>query len=185
MAQLTQTVAGNIAKIYDLRTVGKDNKSVLDFSVAVTTRTKQGEKWVDGDTNWVNCTAWGRLAENIAEHWQPGDRVILIGRVDMKPGYTDKNGNEREARPVMTVDLGGHDNSYFASVQPRKNSQDGNGGGRSDDNGGNRSERRGNDRSEQKQQSRRSEPAKAAPQNDDDFDLDFGDLDGGDDDLPF
>ena len=35
---IEQTIVGNVGNVYELRRVGKDNRAVIDFSVAVTPR---------------------------------------------------------------------------------------------------------------------------------------------------
>lgn len=117
----SQIIVGTVGNIYEPRTVGKENRTVVDFSVAVTPRKRNLEgEWEDGETYWVNCTAWQRLAENIVATWKKGDRVFVYGRTEMKPGYTDKEGVERPGRPIVTADFAGHDNNFYPSTQNRE-----------------------------------------------------------------
>ncbi len=115
------TLVGTVGKIYELRTVGQQNKSVIDFSVGVTPRRRVSDDvWEDGLTTWTTCTAWGRLADNIAEGWNVGDRVFVVGHADMKPAYTNQEtGVERPAKEVLIVEFAGHENSYAPSTQNR------------------------------------------------------------------
>lgn len=125
-----QTVVGNIGNVYEPRTVGKDNRSVIDFSVAVTPRVRnaQGE-WEDGDTTWVNCTAWDRLADNIegsfatgkgdSRQVKKGDRVIVIGKVRTKPEYTKDDGTVIPAREYISVDYIGIELGFVAAHSER------------------------------------------------------------------
>lgn len=175
----TQTIIGSIGRVYDLRTVGKDNLEVIDFTVAVTPRKKVDGEWTDGETYWSTITAWGKLAKNISESFKPGDRVFVIGRTEMKDGYTNKDGAEVAPRPIIVADFAGHEVSYNPahSDRPAK-------GERGSYNGGGSNTR--NERSSSSSSSAsssRTETKKAAPK-DDDLDL-FGD-DGDDDDFtPF
>lgn len=164
-------IVGTVGRVYELRTVGKDNRSVVDFSVAVTERRQNDSgDWEDKDTIWTNCTAWGRLAESISEGWKSGDRVIVVGRGSMKPGYTNKEGVEVEAREILIVEFAGHEDTYTPSTQERNSS----GGGSSQrSSGGSRTSR----------PAARQEARKPAPA-DDDLDLDL-DSDLDDDELPF
>lgn len=167
-------IVGTVGNVYELRQVGKDNRSVIDFSVAVTPRTLVDGEWTDKDTVWTNCTAWGRLADSIAEGWNKGDRVWVRGRADMKAGYTNKDGIEVEAREIMIAEFAGHEDTYSVSTQERK--------ARRDD-------------SDDARPARQSRPAaKAAPKrrpapapvDDDDLDLGLDDLDDdGGPDVPF
>lgn len=118
-----QTIVGQVGNVYDLRDTKGGNK-VIDFSVAVTPRKKEGDKWVDGDTTWFSVTAWGRLAENIRDSFQKGDRVFVRGRCETKPGYTKKNqdGSESEVgpRPVLIAEYAGHELAFAPSTQHRQ-----------------------------------------------------------------
>lgn len=102
-----QNLVGQIGRVYELRTVGNDNQEVIDFTVAVTPRKRVDGEWTDGETYWSTVTAWGRLAKNISESFKSGDRVIVIGRTDMKPGYTNREGVEVPPRPTITADFAG------------------------------------------------------------------------------
>lgn len=115
-----QTIIGTIGSIYELRRVGKDNRAVIDFSVAVTPRVRDGEDWKDGDTIWTSVTAWGTLAENIEKSFKKGHRVFLVGSTRMKPGYTNKEGVEVEARPFLLADYAGLEVTYDSAESSRK-----------------------------------------------------------------
>lgn len=115
----TQVLVGNVGRVYDLRTVGSENRKVIDFTIAVTPRKKVGDEWTDGDTYWSTVTAWGRLAENIAESFNAGDRVFVYGRTEMKPGYTNREGVEVDARPIIVAEFAGHEVSFNAATSAR------------------------------------------------------------------
>lgn len=46
-------------------------------------RTPSGD-WEDGDTTWLDVTAWRNLAEAAAEHLAKGDAVTVTGRLTQK-----------------------------------------------------------------------------------------------------
>ncbi|MFC4224569.1 single-stranded DNA-binding protein [Lysinibacter cavernae] len=74
--------------------------------------------WSDGDTNWYTVTAFRQLAINIAASIHRGERVVLSGRLRLKPWQNgDKNGLNVE----IDADSVGHDlnwgTSAFARVQ--------------------------------------------------------------------
>ena len=120
MAILAQEVlVGNVGGIYEKRVVGKDNLSVIDFSIAVTPRKRINGEWADGDTYWVSCTAWGRLADNIEKSFKKGDRVFVVGNIDMKSGYTSKDGNEVPPRPYLNVTFAGIEIGMFPAEYKR------------------------------------------------------------------
>lgn len=115
-----QVIVGNIGKVYELRNVGKQNTPVVDFSVAVTPRKQVDGEWTDGDTYWVTVTAWNRLAENVVASFKSGDRVFAIGRMEMKPGYTNREGVAVDGRPVMIADFAGHEISFNPASSERR-----------------------------------------------------------------
>lgn len=177
MAVLGQEVlVGNIGSIFEKRVVGKDSLSVIDFTVAVSSRKKVGDKWVDGNTYWANCTAWGRLADNIAESFNKGDRVMVIGKIEMKDAWTNKEGEEMPARPYIRVDFAGLEVSFNPAESKRTN-----GGGSNNSSAPQFS-------SEEKPKQKKAAAKKVEveePVEDDDFDLDFSEFDDLDVDDPF
>jgi len=115
----SQTLVGSIGRVYDLRTVGKDNQEVIDFTIAVTPRKKVDGEWTDGETYWLTITAWGKLAKNVSESFNSGDRVFVIGRTEMKAGYTNKEGVEVAARPILIAEFAGLELSYHPAHSDR------------------------------------------------------------------
>lgn len=66
---------------------------LVKLGLAVNGRRKVDDEWVD-DTTWVNLTAFGRAAENIAQYSNKGD-MLLIEAQYQKHKYTDNEGNEK------------------------------------------------------------------------------------------
>lgn len=58
-----------------------NGNSVVNFRVPVTKSKKVGDDWIDENTTWYDCTAWGETAEMIAEHFTAGDIVNITGSV--------------------------------------------------------------------------------------------------------
>ena len=166
----TQILVGNVGRVYELRTVGKNNTPVIDFSMAITPRKKDGDEWVDGETYWVNVTAWNKLAENVEASFKSGDRVFVVGRTDMKEGYQNREGENVPPRPIVVADFAGLEVSY-APAESKRTRNGGNGGG-------------GNSSSNSSRTNRQAPAKKAAPKEQDIFEDDF-DLDEDGDDAPF
>lgn len=175
-------IIGTIGKVYELRTVGSDNRSVIEFSVAVTPRKKQGDDWIDEPTVWTNVVAWGRLADNIHKSFKSGDRVFVKGYEKMKEEYTyndRETGEEKtaQAKVQLIAEFAGHELSYAPSTQHRENK--------------NNNDSNSNSRPAAKTApAKKAAPAKkqAAPSNDDldlDLNLDDDDIDFDSEDLPF
>lgn len=164
---IEQKITGSIGQVHDLRHVGNDKKAVVDFSIAVTPRFNDNGTWKDGKTIWRNCTAWGRLAENIHESLRPGDRVVVYGYTQTKDGYTNKEGVEVPDREQVVATEVGLELAFDSARSNRVAKTSSN---RSNGNSGNA----GNSRS--------SKPA-PKPVETDDFDLDL-DFDS-EDEIPF
>lgn len=71
------TIIGNVGQQPEMR-VTPNGTQVLEFTVA-TTFGKDDKK----QTTWHNVTCFGRLAENVASSVQKGNRVVVIGRLDI------------------------------------------------------------------------------------------------------
>lgn len=144
MAEFNYAVfAGNVGQIYEKRSVGKDNRSVVDFTVAYTPRRRnqQTNEWEDGNTQWRRITAWNRLADNFVESFKPGDRIIVIGTYDKEDPWEDKEGNQREGRDfVRAIDLG-HSIQRWSAQTERNPSQNA-GGNRNNNSNANTSKKK-------------------------------------------
>jgi single-strand DNA-binding protein len=59
----------------------------------------QTGNWEDGDTFWVSGTAWGTLAENVAESLSKGMEVVV--KASIKTDQWEKNGEKRQAPSLI------------------------------------------------------------------------------------
>jgi single-strand DNA-binding protein len=116
MAQIQ--ITGTLGKDPELQTGQNSGKSFARFSLAWSERSKdRNGEWFDGPTQWVQCTAFGRVAENLAASLHKGDRVNVTGRV--KPESWSSQQGEQTVL-ALQVDSVGPDLT-FASVQVQKN----------------------------------------------------------------
>lgn len=172
---VTQEIIGDVSNIYPLRNGDDDNKiSVIDFKVKSTHRflDRDADEWKDGDTIWSDCTAFGQVAENIAESFRKWDRVLVKGAVRLKKAYTKENGEEVPARPYVNVEFA----SLEISRHPAHSDKpEVGGGGGSSSSGGSKSSGATHSKSAKSAPKKESKPAT------DDFDLDLDD----DDDIDF
>lgn len=78
----------------------KNGEGVASFSIAC------GQQWKDKSgakqekTEWVNITAFGKLAEICGKYLSKGSQVFVEGRLQTDK-YTDKDGVERYATKVI------------------------------------------------------------------------------------
>lgn len=100
------TVTGNITRDPDLRFTAQ-GRPVANLTVASTPRLfDQANGWRDGETLFMDCTAWGQMAENAAESLLKGARVIVTGTLKYRT-WTDKSTGEKRGKPVIEVqDIG-------------------------------------------------------------------------------
>lgn len=92
------TIIGNIGKPPELRYT-PSKMAVAEFSVA-TTRGKDDKK----QTTWHTVTAFGKTAENAAASLQKGNRVIVIGRIDITT--SEKDGQKKTYTKIIADNIG-------------------------------------------------------------------------------
>lgn len=73
------TLMGRLTRDPELKRTSKDN-SYCNFTLAVNRpKTKDGTQEAD----FISCTAWNKTAEIIESWLQKGDRLIVIGRLNV------------------------------------------------------------------------------------------------------
>ena len=116
------TIAGNLTTDPELRFTPQ-GKPCTDVQVAVNKRVKQPDgTWSDGPTSYYRCTAWGQLAEHVAESLTRGARVIVQGRLGIRE-YETRDGQRRTAAEIQVDDIG--PSLRFATARPERTSQRG------------------------------------------------------------
>lgn len=92
--------------------------AITNFRLASTRRyfdRVKGE-WVDGETNWYSVGAFRQLAVNAAASISKGDRVVVHGRLRVRPwGTGEKSGTAVE----IDADAIGHDLSWGRTTVTR------------------------------------------------------------------
>lgn len=102
--------------------------AVVNFSVGVAERRKDGDQWVDGETTWYRCNAWRTLAENITESLARGTRVVVIGTIKAR-SYETKEGGKGVSWEVEVDSIGPELRFATARVQRAERSGGQQGGG--------------------------------------------------------
>lgn len=106
---------GNLTRDPETRQT-PSGQSVTNFSLAVN-RTWKGQ---DGQTqeavSYIDCVAWGRTGEVIAQYMQKGRPILVSGRLDQRSWEQD--GNKRSKVEVIVEDFnfvgGGGDGASFS-----------------------------------------------------------------------
>lgn len=122
---------GRLGKDPELKQLSNGN-TVANFSVACNDDYKSKATGEDvKQTEWVNITVWGRLAEICGEWLHKGDQVYLAGKLTTRK-WEDKEGNTRYTTEVNVRDMqmlgkagggeshGGHDGGPAEKPAPRK-----------------------------------------------------------------
>ena len=106
------TVTGNLTRDPELRTIGSTGNSVCSLRIAVNTRRKQGDQWVD-KPNYFDVTVWGAQGENCATYLSKGRPVAVDGRLDWRE-WEAQDGNKRQSIEIIAESvqfLGSRDGS--------------------------------------------------------------------------
>jgi single-strand DNA-binding protein len=98
------TVVGNLTGDPELR-YAANGTAICRFSVAFNPRVRDGDQWKDGDPSYYACTAFGQLAEHIAESCPKGTRVIVAGEWRQRH-WTDDKGEKRATWQLVVDEVG-------------------------------------------------------------------------------
>ncbi|MFC5820976.1 single-stranded DNA-binding protein [Nonomuraea harbinensis] len=100
------TVVGNLTDDPSLN-FSQQGVAVASFTIASSRRVRDqatGE-WSDGDTLFLRCSAFRKLAENCAESLTRGCRAVVTGRLKQRT-YEDREGIKRTVFEVEVEDVG-------------------------------------------------------------------------------
>lgn len=93
---------GNLTRDPEIRySQGENSLVIARFSIAVNRRfSRQG----DTDTDFFNCTAFGKQAEFVEKYFRKGSRMLLTGRVENN-NYTNANGEKVYSVQVIAEEI--------------------------------------------------------------------------------
>ncbi|MFI9304811.1 single-stranded DNA-binding protein [Kitasatospora aureofaciens] len=83
----------------------------------------QTQQWEDGDTLWIDGTAWNQLAEHVAETLTQGMEVLVTG--DPRTESWEQDGQKRSKVSLTIRSIG--PSLAYATAQVKKAQRDGNG----------------------------------------------------------
>ena len=95
------SLIGRLTKDIELSQTN-NGKSVTNFTLAVNRNFKnsQGEREAD----FINCQAWGKQAELLANYLSKGSQLGLVGRIQTR-NYENQNGQRVYVTEVVTEDI--------------------------------------------------------------------------------
>lgn len=95
---------GRITKDVEAR-VTQSGTAVSTFTLAVDRRlTKEQKARGDQSADFINCVAWGRTAEVLAQYCHKGSRIGIEGRAQVR-SYTTQDGAKRYATEVIVEQM--------------------------------------------------------------------------------
>ena len=115
-------ITGNLTQDPELRHLGSGT-AVCEMRVAVNTRRKEGNDWVD-KPNYFNVVVWGAQGENCAQYLSKGRPVAIEGRLDWREWEAKDGSGKRQAVQIV------------ANTVQFLGSRDGSGGGNGNGGGG-------------------------------------------------
>ena len=94
---------GNLTRDVEVRTT-TSGQSVANFSLAVNRSWRGQDGQQQDQTSFINCVAWGKVGDIIAQYVHKGSPLLVSGRLDQR-SYQDKDGNKRSAVEVVVEDF--------------------------------------------------------------------------------
>jgi single-strand DNA-binding protein len=95
------TLMGNLTRDPELRQT-PNGATVSSFSLALNRSYKVDEEWKEA-TDYIDCVAWGKLAEQIQEHLTKGSKALISGRLQSRSWEQD--GVKRNKVEVLALDV--------------------------------------------------------------------------------
>ena len=117
-------ITGNVVRDPELRATSGGTQ-VCSFSVAVNYNYVQnGEK--KEQVSYINCSAWGKAGEIIAQYAKKGTGILVSGRLSQR-AFEDKTGAKRSATEIVVEDFnflgGAGEGSSSISYTPSSNNE--------------------------------------------------------------
>ena len=91
-------IGGNLTRDPELRSVGKGQ--VAKFGLAVNRKYRNAAGELQEEVTFVECEAWGRTAETMAQYLQKGSPVFIEGRLKFD-SWEDKEGKRQSKLYVV------------------------------------------------------------------------------------
>lgn len=124
MAYLNKVmVIGNVGQEPKIFTF-QNGKKKASFSVAASKRYRDANGEQKEQTTWVNCSAFGKLADVVEEYVGKGSQLFVEGELSVN-NFTDQNGNKKSVTEVHVTTLqmldkrnagNGNNNQYSESA---------------------------------------------------------------------
>lgn len=95
-------LCGNLTRDPEIRySQGENTLAIARFSLAVNRRFSKNQ---EQETDFFNCTAFGKQAEFIEKYFRKGSRMLLTGRMQ-NDNYTNKNGEKVYSVQIIAEEI--------------------------------------------------------------------------------
>lgn len=95
---------GNLTRDPETRTT-PNGQTVTNFSLAVNRTWKGADGQQNEDVNYIDCVAWGKPGEIIAQYLGKGRAVLVSGRLDQRSWEDKESGGKRSKIEVVVEDF--------------------------------------------------------------------------------
>ena len=122
------SMIGNLTDDPDLRFLG-NGTPVCNFRIASNRRYTDREGQTQEETTFMNVVAWRELGENVAESVSKGDRVVVLGRIQVR-SYEGQDGQTRWVTEIQADEVA--PSLRWATAKPEKSRSSSSRGGGGD-----------------------------------------------------
>ena len=95
-------IVGNMTRDPELRST-PSGAQVCSFSVAVNRNYKDSSGSQQESVSFIDCSAWGRAAEIIAQYAKKGSGILVSGRLEQR-SWEDKTTGQKRSRVEIVVE---------------------------------------------------------------------------------
>ena len=117
---------GNLTRDPETRTT-PNGQSVTSFSLAVNRSWRGADGQQQESVSYIDCTAWGKAGEIIAQYMGKGRALLVSGRLDQRSWDDKETGQKRSKVEVVVEDFnfvdggqGGGDSAPRSSTPSKK-----------------------------------------------------------------
>ena len=106
MNQILVSLSGRLGKDPELRYAQSGDLAICNFSVAVNHRQKNKAtgQWETKATTWLDCVAFGKVAEGAAAELSKGCNAMVVGRLETRTW--EKDGEKKSKIQVIVEAVG-------------------------------------------------------------------------------
>ena len=96
-------IMGNLTRDPEMRST-PSGAQVCSFSVAVNRNYRDSDGTQQEKVSFIDCSAWGKAGEVIAEYAKKGSGIMVSGRLDQR-SWEDKEGQKRSRVEIVVEDF--------------------------------------------------------------------------------